>query len=304
MVTNLAVRNAVFGWLEDQVSLYDDVLPRRLLQEGFVFQNERIRLVGPQGIFKPRILTDAPLSITTSPNGPYNDSFRGHDLLHYRYRGTNPNHHENLGLRTAMRERIPLVYFHGVVPGKYLAVWPAYIVGDDPGSLTFHVALDYKQSIAGLADDRQEADIDDGGANARRRYITSAFRVRLHQRAFRERVLNAYKSQCALCRLRHAELLDAAHIIADADPDGEPIVQNGIALCKLHHAAFDKQFIGVRPDYVVEVRSDILLEDDGPMLLHGLKELHMQGIQLPRHKALRPDPERLAQRYKVFLSNE
>jgi putative restriction endonuclease len=73
-------------------------------------------------------------------------------------------------------------------------------------------------------------------------------------------VLAAYREHCAICRLRHKELLEAAHIVADRDPEGEPHVSNGLALCKLHHAAFDRHIIGVRPDYVVEVRLDILEE--------------------------------------------
>jgi hypothetical protein len=52
-------------------------------------------------------------------------------------------------------------------------------------------------------------------------------------------VLAAYRHQCSLCRLKHEELLDAAHIIPDADPEGEPVVSNGLALCRLHHSAFD-----------------------------------------------------------------
>ena len=54
-------------------------------------------------------------------------------------------------------------------------------------------------------------------------------------------------------------------------------MQDELALCRLHHAAFDRQFIGIRPDYVVEVWRKILDEDDGPMLPHGLKGLHDHG---------------------------
>ena len=103
------------------------------------------------------------------------------------------------------------------------------------------------------------------------------FRQRLHQRSFRERVLRAYREQCALCRLRHQELLDAAHIVPDTEPGGDPIVPNGLSLCKLHHAAFDRHFVGVRGHYVVEVRPDLLEEHDGPMLVHGLQGLQALG---------------------------
>ena len=39
----------------------------KLLQQGFEFQGQRIPLVAPQGIFKPKIL-ELPISITTTPN--------------------------------------------------------------------------------------------------------------------------------------------------------------------------------------------------------------------------------------------
>ena len=122
----------------------------------------------------------------------------------------------------------------------------------------------------------------------------------MHQQAFRERVLQAYRDHCAICRLRHRELLDAAHILADAHERGEPVVSNGLALCRLHHAAFDTNILGIRPDYVIEIRTDILEEIDGPMLQHGIQGFQNTRIQLPRHLELRPDPERLAERYDAF----
>ena len=45
--------------------------------------------------------------------------------------------------------------------------------------------------------------------------------------------MRAYRECCAVCRLRHAELLDAAHILPDGHPKGEPIVQ-GFHLQALH----------------------------------------------------------------------
>lgn len=113
-------------------------------------------------------------------------------------------------------------------------------------------------------------------------------------------MLAAYRSTCALCHLRHQELLDAAHIIPDTEPDGEPVVPNGLALCKLHHAAYDRNFLTVTPGYVIEVRRAILEEDDGPMLLHGLKEMHGREIGVPKERGLWPDPGRLERRWKRF----
>jgi putative restriction endonuclease len=119
---------------------------------------------------------------------------------------------------------------------------------------------------------------------------------------FRERVIRAYRERCALCSLRHQELLDAAHITPDRDPEGEPVVSNGVALCKLHHAAFDRFFFAIRPDYTIEVRQSILVEQDGPMLVVGLQQIHEKRILLPRRPVDRPDPSRLERRYAEFLA--
>ena len=293
------VRAAAFAWLTEQVSRSgSDVLPYALLLEGFQFEGVRVPLLGPQGIFKPKVLQDAPLSITTSPGGPYDDGFGPDDLLRYRYRGTDPQHPDNEGLRTAMKLRLPLIYLHGVAVGRYLATWPVYVVRDDPANLAVSVAVDDEALITRATQAATEA--ADDVVNARRSYITSMVRVRLHQRSFRERVLEAYHHQCAFCRLRHEELLSAAHIVPDSHPQGEPVIRNGLALCALHHCAFDRLFIGLRPDYVIEIREDILRESDGPTLAHAIQGLHGRTISIPKVVAHRPDPALLEIRYREF----
>jgi putative restriction endonuclease len=113
-------------------------------------------------------------------------------------------------------------------------------------------------------------------------------------------VIAAYGERCALSRLRHRELLDASHIVPDSEPEGEPRVPNGLSLCKLHHAAFDGYFLTVDPDYRVRVRRDLLEEEDGPMLRHGVQELQGASIHLPHRATLRPDREALARRLETF----
>jgi len=287
------IRIKAFAWLDEQVAIHGDVLSRDLLANGFYFESERIPLVSPQGIFKPKWM-DYPLSITTTTRGPYNDSFTADSFLQYRYRGTDPSHRDNVGLRRCFENQIPLVYFHGIIPSKYLVVWPVYIIDDDPNSLTFKIAVDEQQSLFS-AQNR----VDDS-SYYRRSYITSTVKARLHQRGFRERVLRAYRNQCALCRLKHLELLDAAHILADKESEGHPTVDNGLALCKLHHAAFDSFIIGITPDYKIEIRTDVLKEQDGPMLKHGLIELHGHGIILPSDKKEWPKQDYLDIRYQRF----
>ena len=265
---------------------------------GFQFDGQRVPIIGPQGIFKPAIL-QLPLSITSVPvvpgrPRPYEDEISVDGLIRYRFRGSDPNHRDNVGLRVALERRVPLVYLHGVVPGEYAPAWPAFVVAEDRAALTFHVAVDVRHAMWQT----------DAGASlvaeGRRQYVTQTTLRRLHQEAFRQRVIRAYRERCAICRLHHAELLDAAHILPDGHPRGEPVVPNGLALCMLHHAAFDSNILGVRPDLVIELRADILEEEDGPMLTHGLQGFQDALLFVPRAASNRPSKEFLAERYEIF----
>ena len=290
------VRAAAFAWLRERLNRTDETLSRVDLEQGFESQGARVRFVGPQGIFKPAQIKYYPLSITTTTNGPYEDSFDadGQYLL-YSYRGTDPNFHENRRLRDAMRDRVPLIYFFGTVPGQYLTVAPVYIIGDDPAKLRFTVAADDFLNL--------EYERDDADDSIRRSYVTQQVRQRIHQRSFRDRVLRAYQERCSVCGLKHARLLDAAHITPDTDKEGEPIISNGLSLCKIHHAAFDGEYFGIQPDYRIVVRPDIMEERDGPMLKHGLQEIHETKIVVPRRSANRPDQERLEARFNSFVES-
>lgn len=133
-----------------------------------------------------------------------------------------------------------------------------------------------------------------------RRYAERVVKKRLHQPMFRARVLRAYESTCAVCSLKHAELLDAAHILGDGEADGVAHVTNGLALCKLHHASYDRNLLGITPDYAVRIDRDLLDEVDGPMLRHGLQDMHGRSLVLPKRRAEWPSRDRLASRYATF----
>jgi putative restriction endonuclease len=303
---DLRVRLAAFAWLERMVALHGELLPRRLLLAGFEIDGQRVPLVSAaSGIHKPRAM-ELPLSILTAPEiegqeRPYNDDIDAQGLIGYRYRGDarHIHHRDNEGLRQVMAARLPLVYFVGIVPGRYQPFWPAYITGDDPHALRFAVAIDDGGQLR-LAEAMPI--VAEDAASARRAYITTVARQRVHQAAFRHRVLLAYRERCTICRLGHSELLDAAHIIPDREPEGLPFVRNGLALCKLHHAAFDQHILGITPDYEIKVRLDILEEEDGPMLVHGLQEWQGRRIHPPHQSAQRPDRELLGERFRRFLS--
>ena len=293
----LAVRNAAFGWLALQVSREDGVVSSDVMRRGFDYRGERVPLMSQVGIFKPAIMP-LPLSIMTSVNGPYKDEMGPDKLLRYKYQGKDPNNRFNRGLRATMFHRLPLVYFHGLVPKRYSAIWPVYVVDDSPDHLEFSVSCEeagFLDPALGLQDEGEPF------GELKKSYVATEVQRRIHQGAFRERVLRAYRNQCAFCALQHVELLDAAHITPDGALHGEPVVSNGMSLCRLHHAAFDRLLLGVHPDYVIHVRPDILDEIDGPMLKHGLQGLQGQRILVPSRRVDRPDEGRLEVRWERFL---
>jgi putative restriction endonuclease len=116
-------------------------------------------------------------------------------------------------------------------------------------------------------------------------------------------LVKAYRERCGICSLRHVELLEASHILPDGHPEGKPVISNGIALCKLHHAAFDSNILGINPDYQINVREDILRETDGPMLLHGLQGVQGQKLQVPNVAEYKPNRGFLEIRYNEYLQS-
>jgi putative restriction endonuclease len=231
--------------------------------EAFIYDGEQLRLIDySRGIRNPRQLA-ATLSILSQPNGPYDDVETEDGLLRYAYRAGDPNGGDNRKLRRAAELGLPLILLRGIAPGVFVPVFPVYVVADNPVDRYVEIAVD--ESLRFLAGASSTEDT--------RAYAERLTKLRLHQPVFRARVLAAYERTCAVCRLRHVDLLDAAHILSDSD-GGQPVVPNGLALCKIHHAAYDRNILGIRPEYTVEIRADILLEVDGPMLRHGLQELN------------------------------
>jgi putative restriction endonuclease len=208
------LRAAAMSWLDRRPSPRVDFG----WLSGFEYDGQRIPLMDRQrGIRKPAGM-DAALAIRTTftpPNQlpPYNDAIGSDGLQRYKYRGDDPHHPENVALRRAFEQRLPLIWFVGVASGLYEPIYPVWVVGDDAERLEFALALDEGQRFVtpGTIVDEES-----------RRYVERLTKQRLHQRVFRSQVLLAYGGRCAICKIRHTELLDAAHIIADGKPRGEP----------------------------------------------------------------------------------
>ncbi len=296
-MTELDIRMEAFRWLREKERANGGIFLGTELQLGFECAGRRITLKGATGIWRPRDFS-MPISITTSLRGTYRLDDIGDDgVLTYAYRGTNPDHRDNVGLRKACRTRTPLIYFKEVHDHHYQAIWPIIVLEDHPASLCVRASME--PAYANLGPDVNPATIELSPLDVRR-YALRQARQRLHQGAFREMVITAYRRRCTVCRLAHPELLDAAHIIPDRDDRGTPVVQNGLSLCKIHHAVYDNDIMGIDPDHVVHISRKVLEEHDGPMLRHGLQELDGSRIVLPARAADRPDRERLAQRFELW----
>lgn len=243
-----------------------------------------------RGIRNPRIL-DATLSVVSSADGPYSDELIAPGVWRYDFRSGSSQGGDNRKLIEAHRLGVQIIMFRKLRPNIYQAIYPARVA---------HVNIDQGYVVVSL---EELAEIADHAPSAvERRWAEYVAKRRVHQPAFRGMVLRAYKTQCTVCRFKHAELLDAAHITADSDAAGDADVTNGLAMCKIHHAAYDRDFLGITSDYKIKINKDLLNEVDGPMLKHGLQEMHDLKITLPSRRAEHPDPDRLADRFTQFSS--
>jgi putative restriction endonuclease len=277
-----------------------DVLSSEQLAEGFMFVGERVPLVNPQrGIFKPRSMEHLLSIRTVFPRSGarvwYDDQrvvheqvARGAELIDYAFMGSDPDAADNRWLRRAHEDQVPVIYFLGVAPGRYSAIWPTFIANFLPGQLK--VQLAFGQSVEQRVPDAPE-----------RRYASRLVQQRLHQSTFREAVLAAYGGRCAITGLPEPRLIDAAHIVSDREERlGQPVVPNGLPLSKMHHAAFDANLIGIDPDYRIHISEALLSINDGPMFEHGVKALANQLIRLPSRERDYPGKDRLAERFEQF----
>jgi putative restriction endonuclease len=243
-----------------------------------------------RGIWNPKFL-DSTLSIISDPDSHYKDHHRDDGLIEYAYQKGNVGG-VNTKMRIAMENRDPIILLTKIATGVFVPTMPVYIVGDDPVRNRFLIAVD--EAMVVLADNAGSI------SPIQKKYAEAIVKRRLHQPEFRGRVMRAYSTQCAICLLKHGELLDAAHIMPDSHERGVPEISNGLALCKIHHTAYDQNFIGISPDYIVHVNKDLLIEKDGPMLKHGIQEMNGRKILIPSKAKERPNTEALDFRFQSF----
>ena len=296
------VRQAAFAHVR-RLSALRNHLTAEDLQAGFHYQGERIALINPRrGIFKPRQMQHLLSIRTVFPRAEnriwYDDQRRIHEQLFaasevvdYAFMGQDPEARDNRLLFEAMQNGTPLIYFLGIAPGRYYPAIPVFIADWNKSRL--------RAGIAFCVDEQPVLSAPPASVGERK-YALRLAKQRLHQASFREAVVTAYGQRCAISGLPEPSLIDAAHIVADADTEfGQPVVTNGLPLTKLHHAAFDRHLIGIDPDYCIHVSEQLMGQKDGPVL-ESLQGLRGSKVRLPSRQRDWPDRDRLAMRFEAF----
>lgn len=305
---DIELRNAALEQVRELQRRFNDLFPLDAIADGFRFDGRRISFGSfYSGIFRAKEMRGpAALCVVTTPPksgrpAPYEDEFDEETgSFTYQFRAARTPTPaariraaaDNRALVAAHELAVPLIYFRGIAPSQYAVVAPAFVVAVDEAAETVRL-----QAGLPIADTTPAGLIS---AEDVRRYATRDALVRLHQHRFRSAVLRAYGTRCAVCRLREASLLQAAHIIDDRAPLGAATVVNGIALCAIHHLAYDRNLMGIDPSGVVHIAQRLLDESDGPMLRSGLQSFQGAAILQPRRGDERPDPERLQLRFEEF----
>lgn len=258
---------------------------------------ERVFLKGQQGIFKPAELSE-PLSITSTIDSPYNDSTVEGTRVLYDFLPKS-REHDNDGLKRCAELELPLIYLLQVKrrPNpEYVVFAPVYVIGWDEKARTFLVDLSEQQpgEVASPVPAKRQLDLSwvrRATANEvrelTRTYIVTTVQRRLRDAKFRNRILKAYRERCAVCGLTIRALLDAAHVTSDRDPKGAIEISDGIALCSIHHRAFECGMLTYDDGYRVRIhlpeKTDIGEGEQQMLLAFEGKLLHV-----PRREEWRP----------------
>lgn len=138
-------------------------------------------------------------------------------------------------------------------------------------------------------------DAAEDAAQASRRFTLVETMRAVRDARFRPAVLQAYSNQCAVCPIS-LNLVDAAHIIPVSRPHSTDEVTNGLALCRLHHAAYDSGLLGVKSDHSIIINPRVMERlrtigfDAG---LPEFRNLLRASIRVPRQAEVRPLSEYL-----------
>lgn len=298
-MTDRELRTAALQGVQRLWRRHGDAVPYPAIDEGFVYQGERIPFFSTfEGVYKPAQLQVGTLSVRTTIASRYTDERISDDEVWYDY---SPKPERNDWLRDCLELQLPLLYFLQVKsepPVEYLVFAPVEVVEDDPTRQRFRLDLSPSRLYEDEPDLYRETPVpDDIHRVFERKYGVTETRTRLFQAHFRREVLEAYGRRCAVCSLGEGPILDGAHIVPDSEELGEPSVTNGLSLCALHHRAYDRDLMGVRPDLTVHVFRD-RMEHPDEEASEVIAEFDGEDLRVPGREKFRPEQDLVQMRWE------
>jgi putative restriction endonuclease len=273
--------------------LWGDSVPESELAKGVLVNGQVVLLKGQQGIFKPRKLSDGPLTLMSTLASRYEDELLDDaNTLNYDY-APDTREHENAGLKRLMTIHAPVILLKQVKPKprpEYMVVAPLYVEGFDDRHRQFILSTRAERVLQPAPESMLVL------REIRRAYGEATVRTRLHQAYFRRDVLAVYRGRCCVCELQTRPLLQGSHIVPDAAAEGVAAVQNGLALCSLHHAAYDRDIVRISPDYEIQVEQGWITSGD-EFARVALTDFDGRRIALPREVSHHPNRDFLALRF-------
>lgn len=135
-----------------------------------------------------------------------------------------------------------------------------------------------------------------GGATYSVRDLEDQERAVVRDAAFRKIVVSLYGQRCTFCELRiissdSQNIVDGAHIKPFSEFRDDRF-DNGLALCKNHHWAFDRGWFGISENYRIIIPPDRFTEES-PQNTRPMGEFNGEQIILPTQAAHYPRLESL-----------
>jgi putative restriction endonuclease len=134
-----------------------------------------------------------------------------------------------------------------------------------------------------------DKDIEEEVSEQRKFSVFSTKRA-LRALDFTRRVQSAYDHRCAMCGVQ-LRLIDSAHIVPAAHPESTDQTANGVALCALHHRAYDNSLVTFDDNFKVHVNEGMvtaLIADDRADGLKAFRKALRPIIITPADRKNRP----------------
>ena len=227
---------------------------------------------------------------------PREEVFAGFDYrLHSSRLGSSPSFQVGReALRNAVANRFGT---HHKSSGELVITFQAGFLGTyaenlralhETGTVASEVA--FLERISSASTHVTEADIAQS-VEEPRRYAVTKTRHAVRALDFRARVLSAYEQRCAMCGVQ-LKLVEGAHILPVHQPGSTDATSNGIALCALHHRAYDRGLVTFDTNYLILISEQKVAELRAVELDGGLEDFRKSlrcVIKVPAEESSRPN---------------